>query len=272
MQTNIYTFTELPGFLQSLKDENPSLSYDALSQKLHLKSRTMAKKIFKGQTAFPKSLVDSFCEVFNLDFDQKNYFELLRAFSFSSKSDNVVALYQKMLFERNKHLKITYSELTESELKIVEKWYLLPLLYYFRLKGSRHDPWEIRKDFSSQISEEDIIQGVENLKNLGFVREENGKLMSTEKEIVLFDGLPRALVRNFHESMIERALKSVQHQDVDQRYLLSASLNLRSKDIPLAKERIESFFKSLNEEFCFNPDADEVRQLNIQFFSLAKCG
>lgn len=114
---------------------------------------------------------------------------------------------------------------------------------------------------------------VDRLKRLGLVKIEGDRLVKTNAHI----RMPSAhnginIFANFHRQMIDKALKELdvtEPERKEKRLITGVTMSIPKTKIPLAKEKIEKFKREMAALLTAG-DADEVVQLNIQFFPLTK--
>ena|GEM_PF-3938734 len=274
MQNEIYHYTTHYEFLMKLKaDENLAgrkLTYEDLAFSSGVNSRTKIKKMLKGELKVPKKVLNSLSDYFKLDNEQKRYLDLLRVFHDATDSEVSVALYQKVLTMRKKHIQEhKVNDLNEKQLKLLEEWYYLPLLSFIGLEKGSTDIFEIMKSFKGQLTTEQISKGIRILIEIDLLKyTSDGTLVKVSESISLLDGLPRILVKKFHQMMIQKAEESIFGIPEDKRHLLSATLTIKETMIPEVKEQIESFVTKLHSDYAVK-DADSLYQLNTQLFNLA---
>jgi uncharacterized protein (TIGR02147 family) len=123
------------------------------------------------------------------------------------------------------------------------------------------------------ISAEAAFATVERLKRLGLLRVKGGRLVKTNAHLrVPTDKNGNSLVVSFHRQMIEKALQELGVSDErakERRHISGATMSIPTANIELAKQKIAEFKR----EMCAlltNGEAEEVVQLNIQFFALTK--
>ena len=259
--------------LKSLGQEKSGkdISYYELADICGIASRTKMKKMLKGDLRMPKKVLHALANYFELDPAQANYLDLLRIFSESDDARHSLDLYSKIvdLKKKNGQEKHSY-ELEEKQLKLLEEWYYLPVCYFIGLKGASADTFEIVRGFKGQLSSEQVLEALRVLVEIDILRyTPNGNLVRVHKSITILDGIPRPLIKKFHQLMIQKAQDSIYSMPIDKRHLMSATLNVRSERVEELRQKIEEFVVMINDEYC-DDDADSLHQLNTQLFSVAQ--
>jgi uncharacterized protein (TIGR02147 family) len=275
VRSNIFHYTNHTEYLLRLKEsENlagKKITYEELAKYAGLNSRTKIKKMLKGELKIPKKVLSSLSEYFNLNNEEKKYLDLLRVFNDATDTEMSVAFYEKILSIRKKNLpNIQTSELNQKQLRLLEEWYYLPLLSFIGLEKSSADIFIILKAFRGQLTSEQISKGIRTLIEINLLKyTPEGTLVKVNESVSLLDGLPRALVKKFHQMMIQKAQDSIYGIPEDKRQLLSATLTVKEAMVPEIKDRIEKFITKLHNDYAVK-DADSLYQINTQLFNLAR--
>lgn len=123
------------------------------------------------------------------------------------------------------------------------------------------------------ISAEAAFATVERLKRLGLLKVKNGQLIKTNAHLrVPTDKNGNSMVVNFHRQMIEKALLELgvtEERARERRHISGVTMSIPKANIELAKEKIAEFKREMSALLTVG-DAEEVVQLNIQFFALTK--
>ena len=270
---NVFTYSETTAFLQDFKKHLEATTpakatYDALAEELQLTSRTHARKIFRGDQKIPKKSIAAL-GAFGFLKDEVLYLELLRQFEQSKDAEQSIGLYKKALQLQKQKNQTSTQTLTDQQLKLLEQWFYIHILYYFDLMKGETTAEDIVLAFKGQLTKNDVNQGLEVLSEIGLVDPEaNGVYTKKAGNISLLDHLPRPIVKKFHSMMIERSLKAVYELPFEKRFLMASTIPVTQAAIPLIEKRISDFVAQLDRDFS-SPQADTLYQLNLQFFHVA---
>jgi len=159
-------------------------------------------------------------------------------------------------------------ELSIDLFRVISDWYHYAILALSLTKGFKSDPkWICSK---LNISELETKMAIDRLLELGLLERKKGKLISVEKNISTADKqLTTAAHRKHQKQILEKALHSLDNDPIESRCMLSTTLPIDPKKIPLVKKKIEEFTK----EICQLADAGtitDVYELGISFFPLIK--
>ena len=226
--------------------------------------------MFKGEIPLTKSGMENLCKHFGLSKTESTYLDMLRLFNESRDSDMALSIYNKIIDLRKKHgPKQENHELEETQLRLLEKWYYLPILSYIGLKGASSDVLAIVKAFKGQITVEEASEAIRILVDIKLLRyTDEGVIENTHDSVSLLDGIPRQLVKKFHSHMINKAHDAISGMPQEKRYLMSSTINVKSSMLPEIKKKISKFMVEICRDYSVD-DADSIYQLNTQFFNLA---
>ncbi|MEW6057203.1 MAG: TIGR02147 family protein [Bdellovibrionota bacterium] len=152
--------------------------------------------------------------------------------------------------------------------KAISEWHHLALLELTMLKGFKSDAgWIARK---LGISKKTVSLAIERLKMLGFLKEQDGKLIQTTEYMATPSGVPSTAIRGFHQQVLRKAIDALHSQSVDERDFSSIVLPVSTNDMVEAKEWIKKFRREFMSRFGSAAEKDSVYCLSVQFFSLLK--
>lgn len=279
MKPLVYNYTDTSQFLNDFKEHLlntgvPKVTYSYLGEKLGMGTRTKVKKFFKGEMPLTKSVFDHLKADYHYTDEDIDYLNLLKKFEHSKDPKLCLKIYKKLIdIRETKRPNFSSRKMDESELNLLEKWHHIVILYFFDINKRSANHEMIAKAFKGQLSGDEIKESLELLRDLKLIKkiesEDNNFIyQKTSAGLDLLDNLPRPIVKKFHSMMIERSLKSVYGIPFEKRYLMGLTLPIRSEDRKLADKRIVEFISSMNKEFA-SSDADQLYQLNLQFFHLA---
>ena len=253
--------------------EGESLSFQELADQVGVSSRTKIKKMLKGEINIPKSTLENFCQYLELNSNEERFLNMLRVFNESTDAEMSLSFYGKIIEMRKKHLpEMDMFEIGEVQHRLLEKWYYLPVLSFLGLreKGSSDDLFQIVKAFRGQLSMDEVVESIRVLVQIKLLKyTEAGALVNTHSSVSLLDGLPRPLVRKFHEHMISKALDSINGMPQEKRQLMSATLTIKEAMLPEIKETISNFMIKLHNDYAVS-GGDSLYQMNTQLFNIAR--
>ena len=122
------------------------------------------------------------------------------------------------------------------------------------------------------ISEAKAEHAVELLLKIGLLeRTPDGKLIQKDSVVATSPEMKSLAVRNLHRQILIRASHLLDDVDVGDRDVSVLTLGINSKHLPLVKQRILEFRRSLLLEIGqSNEELEDVYQLSVQFLPLTQ--
>ena len=151
--------------------------------------------------------------------------------------------------------------------QMISDWYHYAILELSTCRGFKPTSDYVAKRL--RISKLEASSALARLVRLGLLEKKQGTLKKTDRFIATpTDKASRAL-RNFHLQMIEKAKSALEEQPVETRDITGITVAIDAKKLDLAKTEIQKFRQRLA-KIMDSDRADQVYQLNIQFFSLSE--
>ena len=234
------------------KEKNDHYSIRAFARDLGV-SHALVSQIFSGKRQVTVKQALKFASVLHLS-DRETQ-KLVLSCQGSSQS--------KLPENRFSNLQLEFD-------KLVGRWFHVALLELTYLKNFKSDPLWIAKTLG--VSTVEVRDAIESLKALGLLGEKKGKLFKT-KDMISFTG-SRSLsaVRAYYQKILEKAGESLKDSSDDayqSRYIGGGTLAVRRDQVPLARKRLREMQDEFIKEFAVK-DADQVYQINFNFFSLTQ--
>ncbi len=268
---NIFEYSDYREFLRDFnemkKRVNPSWSFGLWASKLELNSISSITMIINGQRHAGKKIQTSLIKYFQFNSKEAYYFEELVKIAKSSKNDPSLTI---LMLEQNDDLKTLREENTE-QVDLFFNWKAhcikeLTQLSDFEASGN----W-IEKRTNGLIKNEEANKLLSALLKNGFLETNNingRETISAVGSIHPTKEVTMDAAKAYHKGLMENSYEAI-NTDKEKRSLHASTLSLLKEDLPKAKEMIREFQIKFSEEIEQNP-ADEVYQLNIQFFPLTK--
>lgn len=268
---NIFNYSDYREYLRDFnemkKRVNPSWSFGLWASKLELNSISSITMIINGQRHAGKKIQASLIKYFNFNTKEAYYFEELVKIAKSSKNDPSLTI---LMLEQNDDLKTLREENTE-QVDLFFNWKAHCVKELTQLKDFTPSGAWIQKRTNGLIKIEEANKLLTALLKNNFLERNtiNGKetivavgSIHPTKEVTM------EAAKAYHKGLMDNSYEAI-NTDKNRRSLHASTLSLLQKDIPKAKEMIREFQMTFSEEIEQNP-ADEVYQLNIQFFPLTR--
>ena len=114
---------------------------------------------------------------------------------------------------------------------------------------------------------------LERLERLGLLKREGRHWVKTHSKLVMPTSKgPNHALRHFHKQMINKAIKSIDEQPVEQRYVTGKTMSILREDLPKLQELVQDFFQNvtdlIGQHSQRGQDSNALYQLNVQLFDL----
>ncbi|WP_372654280.1 DUF4423 domain-containing protein [Halobacteriovorax sp.] len=266
---NIFEYADYREFLKDFnemkKRVNPSWSFGLWASKLGLNSISSITMIINGQRHAGKKIQASLIKYFDFNSKETYYFEELVKIAKSSKNDPSLTI---LMLEQNEDLKSLREENTE-QVDLFFNWKAHCVKELTQITDFIPDGAWVEKRTNGLIKEEEANKLLSALLKNNFIEKcnINGKetlaavgAIHPTKEVTM------DAAKAYHKGLMDNSYEAI-NTHKDKRSLNATTLSVLKEDIPKAKEIIREFQMHFSEEIEKNP-ADEVYQLNIQFFPL----
>src|SRR5690606_28026832 len=108
---------------------------------------------------------------------------------------------------------------------------------------------------------------IKELEIIGLIKRENNKLLMACTSYAATRKISNDTMGKFHKTWIELLFKVIDEVDIERKYIVSNTFLVKKSDVPLIKERIEIFRRSLISSFESEfGEGEEVYQLGLALF------
>jgi uncharacterized protein (TIGR02147 family) len=146
-------------------------------------------------------------------------------------------------------------------------WYHQAILELTELEEFSHHEFEIAERLRLPLAT--IRRALQELQNAGMLEIKNGKMKALFPETESSADLPSAAIRKYHEQILQKSLKALHEQPLDQREYNSVTFAFDAGRVVEAKKALRKFHKQFTDEFYSNSkNKDSVYQLSLQFFRI----
>lgn len=210
--------------------------------------------------------------------------QLVVRLGFNEHEQHVFVTEIQSLYSRNKNLKESAVEelnsisknlrtnfLSIDAFSVIANWYHLALLEAIKLNRSSISSKSKQLEWLSKkldLSLNEVKLAVARLNRLELVEIKEGRVRPVEDAVFVTDQVGSDAVRSYHRQIVHKALKSIDQQSAEDRYLRSTMMPIAKADLPKIKEKIKKFHESLIQEFGDSVQSDSVYALSTQFFNV----
>ena len=240
------------------------LTLQELAEKLGYNSASTLSMVAKGARLPSNSLLEALFQEWDVTPEERERIRLGLEIEKRRKKGKPVFNLASRFNELTPYHKIDLTGFT-----LIRDWYVrvIKLLVSGRRSSEiSEDPVAISRRLRKKVSPKQVKDSLALLEAAGLLkRDRRGRLKPVNENTETTHEISSEAIRENHRGMMNRALEALEEQSVAQRQFNSLALQFEPENLPLAKKRILDFVKRFNEEFGSN-DADQIYQLNIQFF------
>ena len=269
---DVSQFLDYRAFLLAHAEEqrkkNAQWSYGAWAKRLGMKQTATLTRILQGQRDPGEKIVQALVCYFKFTPVQADYFRDLVRLSKIKQDTRLTAIIMEKMGRRfgNSNVKIV----DEATFTAISNWYYLAIREMIRLKNFREDPIWIAQHLYFHVSPKDVSQAIKVLLNLGLIaRNECGELALAEGRLNTGDDISNEAVKRYHEEMLDNAKAALRVVEVEKREITCQTIAVSAKRVQEAKALIREFQDKFSEIIEDNTTADQLYQLQIQFFPLS---
>jgi uncharacterized protein (TIGR02147 family) len=272
LQANdVFGYLDYRAFLRDYyldRKDRRGLSFRAFSKRAGLRSPNYLKLVIDGDRNLSDEMAGRFAKAVGLDGDAAAYFgELVRfnqARTSAERNDSYSRLTGYRHYRRAQPLELGHAAYHST-------WYLPAIRELAARRDFRDDPAWIAKSLRPPITKAEASAAMKTLLELGLlVRDENGDVSQGEA-LVSTGAETRGLhIRNYHRTMMERAIESMDSVPAAERDISSITMCLSTDGLAHLKQRIQRFRRELLEIASLEQAPEQVVQVNFQLFPLSK--
>jgi uncharacterized protein (TIGR02147 family) len=266
---NIFNYYDYRLFLgdlvASLRLRSTVFSHRYIVQKAGFKSPTALKHVIDGKRNLSLEAANRFASALKIEGIARHYFLTLVLFN-QSDSLGEQEKYLNELIELKRAE--DPSRLDEDRFDVLSQWYHLALREVVELPDFRNSPKWMARVLSPQITPFEASQSLALLKRLGLVTKVDGRLRATDRTIATGHQVHSVKAAEYHRQMIRRGGEAITRFKSDEREICGTTLRVARREVENVKVLLREFRKKMLVLAANSTDADQVYQLNFQFFPL----
>lgn len=258
-------------FYESKKREGSGFTYAHFAQRAGLRSPNYLKLVIDGTKNLTPNNVLTFANGLGLCEQEREYFEALVNFNQAR-----TALEKEYHQSRMSRIKVRAENgpnqrtLEEYEFEMVSHWAYHALLVLTNVRYFKEDPKWISAKLFGQVSPDEVKTMLEKLIAMGLlVRNAEGRLTQSRREINTKPELRRVAIQTFYEGLLDRAKLAIKVSEPEEREFGTFVVGVSKTQLGDIKLRVREFLRSLNEFALENQKPDEVYALSFFGFPLS---
>lgn len=278
-QIDIFSFEDLrscfTALYQEVKNEKKNIretySYRKYSADLGFGETNYFHLICTGKRKLTKSAIKTVSETLSLKVGEYDYLISLNELERSSDTDKYEAALSKVYYLRQKKLAKSASEGEAKEsfsaMEYLGKWYIPVIRELVGTKDFEEDPFWLAEKINPRVRAAELRDGLKALEKLGFLeRDENGKLIQSEKNIQIPSTFRNLTIQKYHQEMLELSRKLLKEPN-------NKSKDFQALTIPCSEALMEEYKREMHKllgkfmaKSSETPESDRILQLNMQMF------
>lgn len=251
---------------------NGRWSIGVWARKLKLGSTTSLTMILNGQRNPGPIITEKLIQYFNFELRERDYFlDLIEIAKIRQQGPS----HERMKSLLTSDLRKLGSSYLAKKIDLltfmkISDWRCFMLRQMTHLKDFVGSPKAIAARTIFPTSSLEIENAINTLLEVGLLRKSaNGGLKRVSKFLKTDDDIASEGLKRFHEAMIEHGRNAIRKIPVNEREIIGLTLAVRRSQIEDAKKLIRNFIEDFA-RLGGHKEADQVCQLNIQFFPLTR--
>ncbi len=242
----------LANLLEEKSKKNPLFSLRAFARLVDV-SPAVLSRVLSGKRKLTFNLAVRIADALVLGPEDR---ELLYSFYLTAKSD-----VMSDEFKKDKELSIDC-------FNAMKEWYHYGITQLLYIKNFREDHKWMASMLS--ISELEVKLAIDRLIRLEiFDRDESGRLYRTATHFSTSTDIASAGIRHFQKQILEKAIYSLEHDDIHERDITSITIAINEEKMKEAKAEIKKFRLRMS-EFLGEGEKTRVYNLGIHLIPLTK--
>jgi len=248
---------------QQRKQKNKKYSLRAFAKFLGV-SHALLSLVFLKKKGLSLKMADKISTKLTLSHLEKSIFinSVEKCFSRSAKKKTKAS---QALSELHKQKK--YKSLTQATMSQIDHWAYVAVFEAIYCKKA-----QTTKELCFFLDQKPsmIIKVVAYLQEISAVTEENGKFLALSSSLQTTNDIPAKAMVNYHISMAQKAIDSIQRQPVHMREFQNAILTVNHESMGEAKKMIRNFIHDFNTRFYVDNDTSQLYSLFVSFFKMGR--
>jgi len=268
---NIFTYTNyreyLKDYFSERKKHDPKFSHRWLAQKLELATSNFIMLVMQGKRNLNHTLCLKLSEVFKHSNKEAEYFEQMVNFM-QAKTNKEKDIYFSRMAGLRKNLKIDTIEQWQYE--YYTNWYNPVIRELVAGPDFNGNTNLLARSLQPPVTPTQAKRSIKLLLNLGLIKKNGNKFIRSAEFIATGPEIQSLSVVNFHKTMGELAVESLDRIPKNERNITSSTIYTSGKIFNLIRDKIENFRKEILELVAANADEERVYQINFQLFPVSK--
>lgn len=269
---SVFRYSDYRVFLKDhfsfMKSTSPSYSFRTFSRLAGFSSPNFLKLVYDGKRNLSRESIDRVAKAFRLTKSERLFLESLVQFNQASSTDEKNFHFERMSHHQQ-YRKIR--EIVPDQFEYYSKAYHVALRELVDTADFKEDPTWIVERLRHQVSEKDVLAGLDLLLRLGLLCRKNGRLVLSESSVTTAAEVSSLAIMNYHKEMLKTAMDSLEFQEAHERDFSSVTVTVNAQQLKELKRKVTEFRNSILSWLDSSGEKrDEVLQVNLQVFPLTK--
>ncbi|MBI3557121.1 MAG: TIGR02147 family protein [Deltaproteobacteria bacterium] len=234
---------------------NPRYSLRSFARQLGVSPGELSE-LLRGKRKLSFKLAVKIAIKLDLSMDEKNH--LL----------SLVQGEEQLLHGQVPALALSSRQLTLDMFHVVSDWFCFAILTLADCIDFKWDTTWIARRLA--ISETEVRIALERLERVGLIERKGKSFVAVKDYVMTPSGIPSEAIRNYHRTLLSKAIEALELQSVFERDISGISLALDPAQLPALKKEISDFQDRIVQRYSQGKKRGEVYQLEVACFRLTQ--
>ena len=271
-EPDIFLFHDYRTYLKALFDFNKAqsrrFSHRYIVTRAGFKSPNVLKNVMDGRRNLTLGAAERFAKAFKIEGNARRFFLALVQYNQARTATEREKALQEMVEHRHRK---NPARLSERQYDIFAKWWHLAIREIVSLPDFRFSPEWIADVLTPPVTPTEASESLALLRDLGLIVQQRDRGWTQADSTLATDPRVRSgMVKHFHKEMIRLGSESLARFPAAEREISATTLRVSKADLDTVKSWLREFRMKLLGLAAQSVAADQVYQLNFQFFPLVK--
>jgi uncharacterized protein (TIGR02147 family) len=269
---DIFLFYDYRAYLKALFEYNKSqsrrFSHRYIVTRAGFKSPNVLKNVIDGKRNLTFAAAEQFAKAFKLEGASKKYFLSLVQYNQAGTPTEREKFFQELVDMRTRE---NPARLGERQYDVFSHWWHVAIREVVSLPDFQFSPEWVADALSPSITPEEAAESLTLLKSLGLIAMNRDRSWTQVEKTMATDARVKSvMVSQFHREMIRLGGESLSRFPGKDREISGTTLRVAEADLDKIKTWLREFRMKILGLAAQSAGADQVYQLNFQFFPLVK--
>jgi uncharacterized protein (TIGR02147 family) len=269
---DIFLFYDYRAYLKALFEFNKSqsrrFSHRYIVTRAGFKSPNVLKNVIDGRRNLTFAAAEQFAKAFKIEGNSKRYFLALVQYNQAGTATEREKSFQELVDLRARE---NPARLGERQYEVFSRWWHLAIREIVSLPDFQFSPDWVSDALSPSITPAEAAESLALLSSLGLIAQQRDRSWTQAEKTLATDARVKSvMVSQFHREMIRLGAESLTRFPAKEREISGTTLRVSEADLDKIKTWLREFRMKILGLAAQSAGADQVYQLNFQFFPLVK--